>query len=118
MNSLDKKSTGPIDSSGDAVKDKLYKAWLVCYDVEDNKVRRRLFEALKDIGLVAVQKSVFWGLLNEAEFRALKREARTLLDDSSDRIFWVSADLSGKLSEQGIGYKNFSLPSPDGYDVI
>lgn len=97
---------------------KLYQPWLVCYDVEDNKIRKKLFDTLKDLGMVAMQKSVFWGRLNKAELRALEREARKLVDPVTDKIFWIRADIPGGLDHQGIGYRHFSLPKPDGHEVI
>lgn len=36
-----------------------YTRYLVCYDIEDSKVRRRFFSFLKDLGLVPLQESVF-----------------------------------------------------------
>lgn len=47
--------------------------YLICYDIEDNKNRTKLFERLKDFGLLAVQKSVFYGELSKAEKLAIKK---------------------------------------------
>lgn len=46
--------------------------YLICYDIEDNKNRTKLFERLKDFGLLAVQKSVFYGELSKAEKLTIK----------------------------------------------
>ena len=100
------------------MSNKLFQPWLVCYDIEDNKTRRRLFDALKDLGMIALQESVFWGNLNQAELRAMQREAHELLDKKTDKIFWISADLQDRLQKQGIGYQYFTLPVPDGHDVL
>ena len=67
----------------------IYKYYLVCYDVADNKTRKRLFEYLKDLGLVSLQNSVFWGQLTRAEIAALRREAQKQLDPMTDKIFWT-----------------------------
>lgn len=37
---------------------------LIIYDIEENRVRNRVAEALKDYGLARVQKSAFRGDLN------------------------------------------------------
>ncbi|MCR4941890.1 MAG: CRISPR-associated endonuclease Cas2 [Campylobacter sp.] len=46
--------------------------FLVCYDIENSKNRTKLFERLKDFGLFAVQKSVFYGELSHADKVAIK----------------------------------------------
>lgn len=38
-------------------------ALLVIYDVEDDKVRRKMFDACRDYGLTSVQYSAFFGWL-------------------------------------------------------
>jgi CRISPR-associated protein Cas2 len=100
------------------MSNKLYQPWLVCYDIEDNKTRKILFDTLKDLGLIAVQKSVFWGNLNQAELRALQREVYKLLDRKTDKAFWINANLKDRLDKQSIGYQYFTLPEPDGHDVL
>ena len=47
--------------------------YLVCYDIEDNKKRIKLFKLLQDYGLFSLQKSVFWGFLTKAECDAIAR---------------------------------------------
>ena len=47
--------------------------YLVCYDVEDNKTRTRLYKQLLAYGLRPVQKSVLWGFLTAAECASVKR---------------------------------------------
>ncbi|ARR00217.1 CRISPR-associated endonuclease Cas2 [Campylobacter porcelli] len=46
--------------------------YLICYDIEDNKNRTKLFERLKDFNLLPVQKSVFYGELSKADKIAIK----------------------------------------------
>lgn len=76
---------------------------LVCYDVEDNRRRRLLGEALLDIGLIRIQKSVFWGLLRPADERAVKREFDRLLEKDTDRAFLARTRLSGADNEAVFG---------------
>ena len=45
----------------------MYAKYLVCYDIVDNKRRKRFSDALKDLGMVPMQKSVFYGDLKGAE---------------------------------------------------
>ncbi len=93
---------------------KLYNEVMVCYDVEDNKVRTRLFGRLKDLGLRPIQKSVFWGHLNTAEERAVLRLFREELDKATDRAFLVRAPLSEAADRNSFGYEiagTFTLSS-------
>ena len=88
--------------------------YLLCYDVEDNKTRRKLFEALKDLGLVPIQKSVFFGALNAAELRSLRRLVHSMLDAGSDRCFWVQSNSLQDELPTHMGYGNFALIPPEG----
>lgn len=91
-----------------------YTRYLVCYDIEDNKTRKKLADFLKDLGLQPLQKSVFWGELNRAELRSLERYTRSHLDKSSDKCFWIATSLDEMQLKKGIGYEHFSYIPPDG----
>lgn len=39
----------------------IYAKYLVCYDVSSNSRRKKFSDALKDLGLVSMQGSVFYG---------------------------------------------------------
>jgi CRISPR-associated protein Cas2 len=97
---------------------KLYQPILVCYDIEDNKVRKKFADTLKDMGLTSLQKSVFWGQLNKAELRSLKREADRLLNAKTDKAFWVKASLNAQNLAECIGYQDIRLLEPDGYEIL
>ena len=57
----------------------LYSKYLICYDIENNKTRTKFFEKMKDFGLQPIQKSVFYGFLNQAEYNSVRRFAFELL---------------------------------------
>lgn len=97
---------------------KLYKKYLVCYDIENNKVRSRFFDELKDLGLIPLQKSVFWGDLSQAELQALQRLANDMLDANTDKFFWAPSPLELKQLKQGIGYQHFHLTEVDGHATL
>lgn len=84
---------------------KLYNEVMVCYDIEDNRTRTRLFGKLKDLGLKPVQKSVFWGHLNAAEERAVLRIFREDMDKATDRAFLVRAPLAEAATRNSFGYE-------------
>lgn len=39
----------------------IYVKYLVCYDISDTKIRKKFSDCLKDLGLVSLQESVFYG---------------------------------------------------------
>lgn len=47
--------------------------YLISYDIENTKNRTKLFENLKDLGLINIQKSVFYGELQKSEKVVVKR---------------------------------------------
>ena len=53
----------------------LYVKYLVCYDIVDNKRRKKFIDALEDLGLIRIQYSVFYGDLKPAEAKAPAKEA-------------------------------------------
>lgn len=93
---------------------KLYNEVMVCYDIEDNKIRTRFFGRLKDLGLRPIQKSVFWGHLNVAEERAVLRLFHEELDKATDRAFLVRSPLAEAAERNSFGYElvgTFTLSS-------
>jgi CRISPR-associated protein Cas2 len=74
---------------------------IISYDIEDNKSRTKLFDALKDFGLKPIQKSVFWGILINAEYREIK----SLIEDylqPEDKAFIAKTNTQN--SKQFIAY--------------
>jgi len=96
----------------------LYRRYMVCYDIVDNKSRTRFMNMLKDLGLFSLQKSVFIGQLNAAELRSLKHYAHKNLDSKEDKVFWLPTALDEKRLQEGIGYKNFTFVEADGYATL
>ena len=94
-----------------------YAKYLICYDVESDRKRRKLFDSLKDIGLVPIQKSVFYGDLKPPEFRDMKKNVAALLDEG-DRCLWIQCTLPVDLVRTCPGYEHFSYIEPDQHDFI
>ncbi len=64
----------------------LRQEYLICYDIEDNKIRNNVFKELEKYGLRATQKSVFWGYLTMAELFSIKRYLKDILE-MNDKAF-------------------------------
>jgi CRISPR-associated protein Cas2 len=89
---------------------------IVTYDIEDNKNRKKLFEALKDMGLNPIQKSVFWGHLKMAEIKILPN----LFDKhcaKGDKAFFVRADLSDEILKNSFGHTHEEFEVKE-YDIL
>lgn len=91
---------------------------LVCYDIQDNRRRQRLADALKDLGLESVQKSVFWGFLTLTERKRLPALFEKNLESGSDVAFCVPAGISAGDVFMTFGYGLESFTRPKRYEVV
>jgi len=98
---------------------KLHNEVLVSYDIEDNRQRTKVFRALKEVALRPVQKSVFWGHLNRAEERAVRRLLKEYCG-KGDKAFIVRACLSAQIADKNsVGYAADDFPGkPERYHVL
>ena len=82
----------------------LRQEYLISYDVEDNKIRTRVFKELNKHGLKAVQKSVFWGYLTMAEVEAIKRYLSRSLE-KMDKAFITHTNFNRRGQSYFIGHE-------------
>ncbi len=82
----------------------LRQEYLISYDVEDNKIRTRIFKELGKYGLRSVQKSVFWGYLTLAELEAVKRYLKNSLE-KIDKAFITHTNFNGRGQSYFIGHQ-------------
>lgn len=75
---------------------------IIAYDIENNKVRTQLFNQLKDVGMISIQKSVMWGRLLPADINLAKRILKEILDNKTDKAFVIVSKLSENASFYGI----------------
>lgn len=73
----------------------LRQEYLIAYDIEDNKIRTRVYKELLKYGLTAVQKSVFWGYLTNAELNSVKRYLQDRLKQT-DRVFITHSNFNSR----------------------
>ncbi|MBZ7977089.1 CRISPR-associated endonuclease Cas2 [Campylobacter sp. RM12637] len=79
--------------------------YIVSYDIEDNKSRTKLFEELKDLGLLNIQKLVFYGELSKSEIKVVKELFKKLCDDG-DKAFLCRCEIDLDYTH---GYKKADL---------
>lgn len=75
---------------------------LIAYDIEDNKTRTRLFNHLKDVGMISVQKSVMWGRLLPADIKLAKRILDNEIESETDKAFVMVSKLSENANFYGM----------------
>lgn len=95
-----------------------YVRYLICYDIQDNKLRTMFSDSLKDIGLYPLQKSVFYGDLKPAEAKTLDRLAHKLLDPKTDKCLWFPCHLDENHIRSCVGYENFVFEETDGFKFL
>ena len=95
-----------------------YVKYLVYYDVTDNKSRTKFSNALKDLGLIPIQKSVFYGDLKPPEARSISSLAKKFLNEETDSCFWFPCHLDLQKLRSCFGLKDFQYEEPDGFKVL
>ncbi len=88
--------------------DVLRQEYLVCYDIEDNKVRTKMFKELRSQGLRHVQKSVFWGYLTKAELNSIRRFISEIMEEP-DKALIAKTNLNGRGQSYLFGYASMPL---------
>ena len=96
----------------------IYVKYLVCYDISESKRRRKFVESLKDLGLVSLQESVFYGDLTGPEVGVLRKNVFRFLDKETDKCFWFPCSIPADTLRECFGYDNFSYYEPDSHAVI
>ncbi|MBE0524902.1 MAG: CRISPR-associated endonuclease Cas2 [Methanosarcinales archaeon] len=65
--------------------------WVV-YDIVENKIRKKVSDSCKNIGLYRVQKSVFLGELNANKRDSLALQCEELIDADVDSVYIFPMD--------------------------
>lgn len=96
---------------------RLYKEYIISYDISDNRIRASIYDKLKDIGLTPIQKSVFWGYLNEPEKRYLINILNSELE-KQDSAFITPCKLAQEYEVNLINLELDELRIPDGHIIV
>ncbi len=95
----------------------MYSQIIVSYDLSDTKKRNKLFEELKDLGLVSIQKSVFWGYVLVSEKRVIKELFKKYCDIKTDKAFISNVSLD-KDMQNSFGYNIDDFKHPESFEII
>jgi CRISPR-associated protein Cas2 len=75
------------------------------YDISDDKTRSRVVQALKDIGFVRIQKSVFCGSLSSQQKKDLVESLKRIAgEDESIYLILACQTCFGKVTIIGQGF--------------
>ncbi len=75
------------------------------YDISDDKTRSRVVQALKDIGFVRIQKSVFCGSFSSQQKKDLVEKLKRIAgDDESIYLILACQNCFGKVTIIGQGF--------------
>ena len=96
----------------------IYQEFIAAYDISENRRRKKLYDTLLDMGLVPIQKSVFWGRTTNAERKAIHRLFHQIMQKETDRAFIVKARLAENLKNDSFGYENNECFSKDRFKVL
>lgn len=95
----------------------MYSQVIVSYDISDTKKRNKFYEELKDIGLVSIQKSVFWGYVLVSEKRVIKELFKKYCDKKTDKAFMSNATIDKDL-KNSFGYSEDDFKHPESFEIV
>lgn len=93
------------------------KEYLICYDIQEDKIRNSLHSYLLDYGLFSIQYSIFWGFLSLPEKNAVYRFLKKTIKEK-DRIIFFPISLSDNPHLIKMGYEKFKFKDWKISDVI
>ena len=95
----------------------MYTQIIVSYDISNTKKRTKFFEELKDIGLIPIQKSLFWGYVLASEKVIIKHLFKIYCDIKTYKAIIVNASLDKDL-KNSFGYEEDDFKHPNSFEII
>ncbi|BFU78815.1 hypothetical protein ALC152_20300 [Arcobacter sp. 15-2] len=95
----------------------MYSQIIVSYDISDTKNRTKFFEELKNVGLISIQKSVFWGYVLVSEKRIIKELFKKYCDIKIDKAFMSNVSLD-KDMKNSFGYDEDDFKHPESFEIV
>ena len=74
---------------------------IIAYDIIENGVRNRIIEVLLEEGMMRIQKSVFFGEINEKKIKKLVKRLEGIIDKEIDSLYFF------KLCEKDFSKVNY-----------
>jgi len=96
---------------------KMFVQVIVGYDISDTKNRTKMFNDLKDVGLLPIQKSLFWGYILPSEKRLIKNLFKKYCDIKIDKAIISNVNIDKSLDDT-FGYDKDDFKHPQGFEII
>lgn len=95
----------------------MYTQIIVSYDITDTKKRNKFFEELKDLGLISIQKSVFWGYVLPSEKRIIQELFKVYCNTQTDKAFLGNIVLDKEM-QNCFGYTKDDFKHPEDFEIL
>lgn len=95
----------------------MYTQIIVSYDISNTKNRNIFFDELKNLGLISIQKSVFWGYVMSYEKRIIRELFKKYCNTKTDKAFISRVSLDEHL-KNCFGYNAIDFKHPEGFEII
>lgn len=92
----------------------IFHEYMIAYDIEDNKIRRKVFKKLESYGLRNIQFSIFWGFLQGPEIKSIQRFIEQTIAET-DKVIFLEVDMR---KHRSLGYSSEYFNKPNGYEII
>ncbi len=97
----------------------LFSEIIVSYDISNNKARKKLYDSLLDLGLLPIQKSVFWGRVLDAELKSIIDLFPMYVNsENDDSVFLTKTNLRKHWNKHSIGIPKDVFQHNEHYEII
>ena len=76
--------------------------YLLCYDIKDNQLRKKISDKIIYFGLDRIQYSVYLGKISTSDLQTLLTEMRQLVASSNYKYRWYIVRLTGQQVKEAI----------------
>ena len=91
--------------------------YIISYDLKNSYNRKQLSDYLKSYGFIRIQKSVFWGDIQEKFLKKYISTLKTFLELKDDSILICPVNTKDLKNSSFIGY-NFFINKKDNFKIL
>ena len=91
--------------------------YIISYDLKNSYKRKQLSNYLKSYGLIRIQKSVFWGDIQEKFLKKYVLTLKSFLESNEDSILVCPINAEDLKNSSFIGY-DFFINKKDNFKIL